>query len=334
MQYRSHGIRHLVALRGDLPSGARRRRRLPLRERPGRVHPPGNRRLVPHRRRRVSRISPAGGAARATISTRFRRKVDAGADSAITQYFYNADAYWHFVDDAAPPRASTCRSFPASCRSAASRSSPDSPTRAAPRFRAGSGRRLESFGDDTRFDPRVRARRRHGAVRRPARARRARPALLHAEPGGADDRPSGSGWGCSRRRAVRGARYARVRWRSAPRDDFQLGVVEPHGSPALQRGADAHAVGRRRKAASVSEWRAQSRVPLTSAPGMKLCAMLFPANSAMMNSEAPPSSTPRVLSHAEKRTVLPANSLPGTICAMEPYGSGPTLSMRRLRAPP
>ena len=30
----------------------------------------------------------------------FRRKVDAGADSAITQYFYNDEAYWRFVDDA------------------------------------------------------------------------------------------------------------------------------------------------------------------------------------------------------------------------------------------
>jgi methylenetetrahydrofolate reductase (NADPH) len=29
----------------------------------------------------------------------FRRKVDAGADSAITQYFYNADSYFYFVDD-------------------------------------------------------------------------------------------------------------------------------------------------------------------------------------------------------------------------------------------
>ena len=28
----------------------------------------------------------------------FKRKIDAGADSAITQYFYNPDAYWHFVD--------------------------------------------------------------------------------------------------------------------------------------------------------------------------------------------------------------------------------------------
>jgi methylenetetrahydrofolate reductase (NADPH) len=28
----------------------------------------------------------------------FVRKIEAGADSAITQYFYNADAYFHFVD--------------------------------------------------------------------------------------------------------------------------------------------------------------------------------------------------------------------------------------------
>jgi methylenetetrahydrofolate reductase (NADPH) len=31
----------------------------------------------------------------------FRRKVQAGADAAITQYFYNADAYFAFLDDCA-----------------------------------------------------------------------------------------------------------------------------------------------------------------------------------------------------------------------------------------
>jgi methylenetetrahydrofolate reductase (NADPH) len=29
----------------------------------------------------------------------FRRKVEAGANSALTQYFYNADAYFRFVDE-------------------------------------------------------------------------------------------------------------------------------------------------------------------------------------------------------------------------------------------
>jgi methylenetetrahydrofolate reductase (NADPH) len=29
----------------------------------------------------------------------FKRKMDAGANSAITQYFYNADGYFRFVDD-------------------------------------------------------------------------------------------------------------------------------------------------------------------------------------------------------------------------------------------
>lgn len=28
----------------------------------------------------------------------FIKKIEAGADSAITQYFYNADAYFHFID--------------------------------------------------------------------------------------------------------------------------------------------------------------------------------------------------------------------------------------------
>jgi len=34
----------------------------------------------------------------------FRRKIEAGADSAITQYFYNIDAYLHFIDKCSKAR--------------------------------------------------------------------------------------------------------------------------------------------------------------------------------------------------------------------------------------
>ena len=97
MQYRGHGIRHLVALRGDLPSGA---------------GAAGDFRyasdLVAFIRQETGDLfhvdvaaypefHPQAGSAREDLDA-FKAKVDAGADSAITQYFYNADAYWHFVD--------------------------------------------------------------------------------------------------------------------------------------------------------------------------------------------------------------------------------------------
>lgn len=42
---------------------------------------------------------PEAGSAQKDLEN-FKRKIDAGADSAITQYFYNVDAYFRFVDAA------------------------------------------------------------------------------------------------------------------------------------------------------------------------------------------------------------------------------------------
>jgi methylenetetrahydrofolate reductase (NADPH) len=97
--YRQAGIRRMVALRGDTPSGAAGgagdfRYANELVE----FIRPGNYRLVPHRGRRLSGIPPAGAFACRRLAN-FVRKVGAGADSAITQYFYNADAYFRFIDD-------------------------------------------------------------------------------------------------------------------------------------------------------------------------------------------------------------------------------------------
>jgi methylenetetrahydrofolate reductase (NADPH) len=98
-QYRSHGIRHLVALRGDLPSG---------------VTEAGDFRhasdLVAFIRQETGdwfhidvaaypEYHPQARNPDADLAA-FKQKVEAGANSAITQYFYNADAYWHFVDAA------------------------------------------------------------------------------------------------------------------------------------------------------------------------------------------------------------------------------------------
>ena len=98
-QYKAHGIRHLVALRGDLPSGSgdtgdfRYASELVefIREQHGgdfHIDVAAYQECHPQAR------SPQDDLAA------FKRKVDAGADTAITQYFYNADAYWHFVDAA------------------------------------------------------------------------------------------------------------------------------------------------------------------------------------------------------------------------------------------
>ncbi|MHB1567005.1 MAG: methylenetetrahydrofolate reductase [NAD(P)H] [Acidiferrobacter sp.] len=95
--YKDLGIRHLVALRGDLPSG---------------MVDPGDFRyaaeLVGFIRAETGdhfhievaaypEVHPQALGATADLR-HFQAKVLAGADSAITQYFYNADAYYWFVD--------------------------------------------------------------------------------------------------------------------------------------------------------------------------------------------------------------------------------------------
>jgi methylenetetrahydrofolate reductase (NADPH) len=98
-RYRAVGIHRLVALRGDLPSG---------------MAAPGSFRhaneLVEFIRKETGdwfhlevaaypEVHPQAPSADVDLQN-FKRKVDAGANSAITQYFYNADAYEQFVDAA------------------------------------------------------------------------------------------------------------------------------------------------------------------------------------------------------------------------------------------
>jgi len=96
--YRAQGIRRLVALRGDLPSGTATA---------GQFRYAGE--LVEFIRRTQGgdwRIEvaaypeyhPQQRHARRDLE-HFAAKMKSGADAAITQFFYNADAYFHFVDE-------------------------------------------------------------------------------------------------------------------------------------------------------------------------------------------------------------------------------------------
>ncbi len=97
--YRELGCKRIVALRGDLPSGMAS---------PGDFHYASD--LVEFIRREhgeyfhievacYPECHPQSDHAQADLK-HFKIKVDAGADGAITQYFYNADAYFQFLDDA------------------------------------------------------------------------------------------------------------------------------------------------------------------------------------------------------------------------------------------
>ncbi|RRD90335.1 methylenetetrahydrofolate reductase [NAD(P)H] [Conchiformibius steedae] len=98
-QYKQMGVRHLVALRGDIPSGigsgmgglryANELVELVKNEFGNDFH---------IEVAAYPEYHPQSRSAEDDIN-HFVRKVKAGADSAITQYFYNADAYFRFVDD-------------------------------------------------------------------------------------------------------------------------------------------------------------------------------------------------------------------------------------------
>ena len=146
-QYKDHGIRHVVALRGDLPSGSAGA---------GEFRYASD--LVAFIRAETGNLFHVDVACYPEYHPQartpqedldhFEEKVRAGADSAITQYFYNPDAYWHFVD-ACAARGLTIPIVPGIMPIASS-------SRLA-RFSDACGaeiprwirRTLESYGDDT-----------------------------------------------------------------------------------------------------------------------------------------------------------------------------------------
>ncbi len=97
-QYKDQGIERIVALRGDLPEGM---------ENPGELNHANE--LIEFIRETTGdhfkievaaypEFHPQALSASDDLDN-FKQKVEAGANSAITQYFFNIDAYFRFIDD-------------------------------------------------------------------------------------------------------------------------------------------------------------------------------------------------------------------------------------------
>jgi methylenetetrahydrofolate reductase (NADPH) len=102
-RYRAAGVKRIVALRGDLPATAMSA------EAPGEFHYANE--LVSFIRKAhgdwfkiqvaaYPEMHPQAKGPREDFDN-FRRKVEAGADAAVTQLFYNADAYFDFLERSA-----------------------------------------------------------------------------------------------------------------------------------------------------------------------------------------------------------------------------------------
>ncbi len=97
-RYKDQGIKHLVALRGDLPSGLAASGEFRFANE-----------LIEFIRQEFGdhftievaaypEYHPQAKNAQEDLQN-FKRKIEAGADAALTQYFYNADAYYRFIDE-------------------------------------------------------------------------------------------------------------------------------------------------------------------------------------------------------------------------------------------
>ncbi|MDA8327656.1 MAG: methylenetetrahydrofolate reductase [NAD(P)H] [Betaproteobacteria bacterium] len=97
-EYQQHQIRHIIALRGDLPSGMASGGEFRyasdlvafIREETGDWF---NIEVAAY-----PEVHPQAQSAEEDLR-HFKTKIDAGANAAITQYFFNADAYFAFVEE-------------------------------------------------------------------------------------------------------------------------------------------------------------------------------------------------------------------------------------------